>query len=66
MSKIALNLQDSEAVVVQTAGIIYAAFIRSGQVKPESERELIGRAVKTAIEIARQVDEKVRSDGEVS
>ena len=66
MSKTGLNLQESEAVVVQTAGIVYAAFMQNGQASRENETELIGRSVKIAIEIAKQVDEKVRSDQEMS
>ena len=66
MSKTALNLQDSEAVVVQTAGTIFAAFVRDGQVSQETEAELIGRSVKIAIRIAKLVDENVRSDQEVT
>lgn len=66
MSKTPLNLQNSEAVVVQTAGTIYAAHLQSEHSSRESETELIARSVRIAIEIAKQVDAKVRSDLEVS
>lgn len=65
MSKIALKLQDSEAVVVETAGIIYSGYVQNGQVTLETENELIEKAVDVAIEIAKRVDNKVRSDREM-
>ena len=65
MSKASLNLQESEAVVVQTAGIIYAAFIQSGKSASQSDDDLVEKSVQIAIDIAKLTDEKVRSDQEL-
>jgi hypothetical protein len=65
MSKIALKLQNSEAVVVQTAGVIYSGFVQNGQATIETENDLIDKSVEIAIEIAKRVDRRVRSDREM-
>ena len=66
MSKPKISLQPSEAVVVQAAAAIYAAHIASGKVVQGKEHEWIERSIRDAIKIARDTDEAVHSDGEMS
>lgn len=65
MTKPKISLQPSEAVVAQMAGAIYAAHIVSGKVTPGKEQEWIDRSIRDAIQIARQTDDAVHSDGEM-
>jgi hypothetical protein len=66
MSKPKISLQPSEAIVVQAAAVIYAANIAAGKVVPGKEQEWIDRSIRDAIQIARQTDEAVHSDTEMS
>jgi len=59
-----LELQNSEAVAVNAASRIFAAYIAAGHVTPENQRELIEYAVRAATEIAVRVDRFVQSDDE--
>lgn len=65
MAKISLSLQPSEAVVVQAASVIYAAYVEAGRVADGQEQEWMGRAVREAIWIARAADDSIRSDTEM-
>jgi hypothetical protein len=66
MAKLSLMLQPSEAVVVQCAAYIYAAYITTGRVTAGTEPEWRQRAIQEAFLIARQTDENIQSDNEVS
>jgi hypothetical protein len=59
-----LRLQHSESVVCQMASHLLAAFISSGQLKPENEDEIIDRSLKMAIKLALKVDRAIESDDE--
>ena len=61
-----LSLQPSEAVVIRCASNIYSAYIAAGKIPTGHEREWMQRAIDEAIWIARTVDDKVRSDNEMS
>lgn len=64
MNKPYLSLQPSEAVVVQAAAQIFAAYVTSGRAPEGEEESWIRRAVDDAIRIARAVDAAIQSDGE--
>jgi hypothetical protein len=66
MAKIVLNLQPSEAVVVQAAATIFAAYLTSGRVKEGQEHEWYKRALTEACQLARDADDAIQSDSEVS
>ena len=59
-----LRLQHSESVVYQIASHLLAAFISSGQLKPENEDELIDRSLTMAIKLALKADRAIESDDE--
>ena len=63
--KPSLSLQPSEAVVVQAAAAIYAAYITAGKVEKGREKEWMQRSIDEAMWIARTTDDGVRSDGEL-
>lgn len=65
MSRHYINLQPSEAVIVQAAAQIYAAYIISGQCTPEKEDEYLKKALQQAIRLARTTDDVVQADKEV-
>lgn len=59
-----INLQGTEQAITVAAAHIYAAFIANGQASdPTAARE---KAVLEAIEIARMVDDKVITSGEMA
>lgn len=62
-----LKLYDSERAVLRGACEIYAGYLTAGLVKPgeDSERELMERAIQTAISMARRVDKLIQSDSEM-
>ncbi len=66
MAKFFLSLQPSEAAVVQAAATIYAAYVISGRVKEGSEAEWYKRALTEACQLARDADEAIHSDTEMS
>jgi hypothetical protein len=62
-----LKLYDSERAVLRGACEIYTGYVTAGLVQPgeESERELMERAIQTAISMARRVDKLIQSDSEM-
>jgi hypothetical protein len=65
MNRPSLSLQPSEAIVAESASVIYAAYIASGRVPEGAEQKWIDRSVHEAIQIARQTDEAIHSDTEM-
>lgn len=65
MAKAQMSLQPSEAVVVQAAATIYAAYITTGQVTAGQEKEWIHKSIQEAILLAQTTDANIRSDDEV-
>jgi hypothetical protein len=66
MNKPSLTLQPSEAVVVQAAAAIYAAYIYAGRVEVGREKDWMQQSIQEALWIARTTDDSIRSDSEVS
>jgi hypothetical protein len=64
MAKSYLKLQQSEAVVVQAAAQIYAAYIVAGRVDEGQESEFMQKSIRAALRIAKATDEAVVSDEE--
>jgi len=62
----ALELQASEAAVVQAASRILAALIRNGRHTEANHTALLRFAVRTAWELAQEADRVLRSDGETA
>jgi hypothetical protein len=65
MAKPSLSLQPSEAIVAQSAALIYSAYVTSGRVKEGAEQEWIDRSIQEAVQIARATDERIHSDNEM-
>lgn len=62
-----LKLYDSERAVLRGACDIYAGYLAAGLAQPgaDSEKEYMERAIRTAIAMARRVDDLVQSDSEM-
>ena len=62
-----LKLLESEKAVFRAACDIYAAYVAAGKVElqGDSEKELMERAIRTAISMAKRVDKLVQSDSEM-
>ena len=60
-----LKLEQTEGVVTQVAGQIYAAYIAAGKVKDGTEDEWMTRSIREAIRIARTVDDTIQADKEI-
>lgn len=62
-----LKLYESERAVLRAACDIYGSYVSAGMVElgSEQEKELIERAIKTAIVMARRVDRLIQSDSEM-
>jgi hypothetical protein len=60
----ALELQQSESVVVHAASRIFAALIAAGHVNDRSRAEMVGFAVRAALDIALEADRIIASDDE--
>ena len=62
-----LKLYESERAVLRAACDIYGSYVGAGMVElgSEQEKELIERAIKTAIVMARRVDKLIQSDSEM-
>ena len=61
-----LNLQPSEATVVQAASRIYSAYVISNRVTDDNELKMIEKAVSLAVNMAQMADEMVKSDDELT
>jgi hypothetical protein len=61
----ALKLDGSETVVLHVASRVFAALVASGRLTEKNGDELIEFSVRTAVELARQTDLAIESDGEV-
>jgi hypothetical protein len=64
MDRVYLSLDATEQVVAHCASRIFAAYVGSGQVHDENEKEMIEKAVQAAIQIAKRTDQQVVSDEE--
>ena len=62
-----LKLLESEKAVFRAACDIYAGYVAAGMVEIQSdkEKELMERAIVTAISMAKRVDKLVQSDSEM-
>ncbi len=60
-----LKLEQTEGVVTQVAGQIYAANISVGKVSEGTEGEWMVRSIREAIRIARTVDDSIQADAEI-
>ncbi len=65
MARPSLTLHPSEAVVVQAAAVIYAAYITTGRVVEGREQEWMQRSIQEALWIARTTDDSIQSDDEM-
>lgn len=61
----ALKLDGSETAVFHVASRVFAALVASGRLTEKNGDELIEFSVRTAVELARQTDLAIESDGEV-
>ena len=62
----ALSLEGSETEVLHAASRIFAACIVAGRLSETNQDELIEFSVRTAVELARQSDLAVQSEGEAT
>ena len=60
----ALTLQGSETEVMHAASRIFAALITAGRLGETNQDELIEFSVRAAVELARQADVAIQSEGE--
>ena len=60
----ALKLEGSEIEVMHAASRIFAAFIAAGHLDATNRDELIETSVRVAVELSRQADLAIQSDGE--
>lgn len=60
----ALSFQGAEVEVVHAASRIFAAFIAAGHLDETNQDQLIETSVRVAVELARQADLAIQSDGE--
>ena len=60
-----INLQPSEAVLVQAAATIYAGYLTSGRVEEGNEGDWLKRSIQDAVRIARITDDNVDADKEL-
>lgn len=61
-----INLQPTEQHIANVAGNILSAYIISGKVTEGDEAQWKEKAVELAIQIARDVDDRVVAPGEMS
>jgi hypothetical protein len=66
VSKISLRLEHSEGIVVQAAATIYAAYIAAGKVAAGQEQQVMRQAISDAVWIAKEADDLIISDKEMS
>lgn len=60
----ALTLQGSETEVMHAASRIFAALIAAGRLGETNQDELIEFSVRAAVDLARQTDVAIQSQGE--
>jgi len=60
----ALELQPSEAIVVNAASRIFSALIVAGRLTPENQVDLVRLAVRSAVDLALETDRILESDDE--
>ena len=60
-----LKLHPSEAVIVKAAAQIYSGYVAAGQVKDDTEQELVERSVDIAIRMTAMIDAKVQCEDEL-
>lgn len=60
----ALTLQGSETEVMHAASRIFAALITAGRLGEANQDELIEFSVRAAVDLARQTDVAIQSEGE--
>lgn len=65
--QVRLKLYDSERAVFQAACDVYTGYMAAGlvQIGETSEKEMMERAIQTAISMARRVDGLIQSDSEI-
>ena len=61
-----LHLQPSEVAVFEAAANIFASYIATNQVTEDNEAEMMKKAIRAAISIARYVEKVVQSDDELA
>ena len=65
MKPLYLTLQPTEQILVTAAATIYSGYISAGKVEDGREAEMMSRAIKAAIRIAKVTDETVQADREL-
>jgi hypothetical protein len=60
------SLQPSESIIFQAATKIYASYIVAGQVTGENQKEKMKEAIASSISMARQIENVVGSDSQIS
>ncbi len=60
----ALSLQGSETEVMHAASRIFAALIAAGRLTETNQDEMVEFAVRAAVDLARQTDVAIQSEGE--
>ncbi len=65
MEKRTLTLQPSEAVIVQAAANIYAAYISTGNVTKGTEKQWMQQSIDEALWIGLRADDMIVSDHEM-
>jgi hypothetical protein len=60
------SLQPSESIIFQAATNIYASYIIAGQVTGENQPEKTKEAITASISMARQIENVVGSDTQIS
>jgi hypothetical protein len=61
-----LHLQPSETAVFGAAANIFASYVATNQVTEDNEAEMMKKAIRAAISIARYVEKVVQSDDELA
>ena len=61
-----LRLQPSETAVFRAAANIFASYIATNQVTEDNEAQMMKKAIRAAISIARYVEKAVQSDDELA
>ncbi|MCJ8329689.1 MAG: hypothetical protein HRT89_11905 [Lentisphaeria bacterium] len=61
-----IDLEKSEVALLNSASIIYAAYVTKGVVSGENEDEYLQTAISVAIRLAKTIDQNVSADSEIN
>jgi len=62
--RLSVQLAATEAAVLAAASRIYAAYIATGELSQDNEKELTRKAIKQALLMAKIVDDSIKAEGE--